>query len=448
MVGEYQNPIKLGLYNAWLTEHTQQEHYINMAELVQLLHSVTKDGKFKLAVEQNFGTAYWKELDSYVSRVGNPNIYKAFTWADVVSRTLRKNMAIAYLSFNVVTMAKQFPSIALYLGEAGIHRILGAALNLATHPVALVNEVHEKAPQIAGRSINRMMEEFKDTDGNLYQRNLNKFGRIGMKGIMAIDHVTVCMGWKAVYEARKAHGYSEEDARIQATEATLRTQPAGHAKDLAGLYTDNELMNWFTMFSNQLNQIYNMATYDVPMSIRRGAITAREAKSEDLTPEQQEALKKESNESYYRAFGSTVGMAVSAIMIWSMTHKDIPDEPEDFFGFGGAFFEWALNMIPIFGKEILTAWQGYDSGLGIMKPARSIGMLLASAEDGKGMSRTMKALWEAASVVTGVPYSTPARILRAFQNNDMSLLLGGAAKKTKSYYKKATQGGGGELPQF
>ena len=47
-----------------------------------------------------------------------------------------------------------------------------------------------------------------------------------------------------------------------AQNATLRTQPAAAPKDLAQLYATNEFANWFTMFTNQLNQIYNIATYD------------------------------------------------------------------------------------------------------------------------------------------------------------------------------------------
>jgi len=390
---EFQKPINLNVTGVWFDQVYKQEHYIHFAKLAKELNRIVDDKNFSTAVDQTFGKEYHTAIRHYVDRIANPTIYKAFSGIEKASRALRQNMVMAYLSGNIVTIGKQLPSVFFYLRDATPRHLFGAMAEFITDPMKMIDFVKSKDPQLKHRMIEREMEELKSLQRDAYDSIIKKVGKIGMKGIYTMDRVATTIGWKGVYDRALVEGKSEAEAIRLAQNATLRTQPAAHAKDIAELYATNEFLNWFTQFTNQLNQIYNIATYDIPADIK--------------------------GENYYNALMSSVGMALGALAIWVMTHRRLPETEEDVVD---AFKEQTINAIPLFSKAIMAGTSGWKgSTIPVMKSGESLGVLMSDTT-----SRAKKrAMIEAICVTAGIPYTGPRRLYKAMSKQDARELIGG-----------------------
>jgi len=380
---EFQNPVHLGLYNTWLDQVPKQERYIHSGMKVKELQKLTSDSDFRQAVVENFGREYLKRLENYNNRVANPQIYKALDEVGKLSQNLRKNMVIAYLSYNLVTMGKQLPSVLLYLPECGPAHLIAAGLQFAANPLKAMRFVNEKDPQVKHRMIERELEEMKYSG-----RIMKKVGRFGMRGIKGMDRTAVTIGWRAVYNKNVGKLGDEEATRL-AQDATLRTQPAAHAKDLPELYTTNEMLNWVLQFTNQLNQIYNIATYDIPRDVRRGRV--------------------------YKAFLSALGLAMVSLTIYAISYRRLPEDLDDI---KEALKEEAIMAIPLIGRTIMAASKGWETPSPALKAAVAAGKFISGAE----RATKAKAALEAACVMFGIPYTGPRRVKKALEEGPIELL--------------------------
>jgi hypothetical protein len=400
---EFQKPIKLGAYSTWVQAVNEQEHYIHYSKLVKHLHRVLGDKELSAAIKEKAGASYLEALRNYVSRVAAPNIYRSFDGIDNTSRFLRKNVALCYLGFNLVTMGKQLPSMALYLGEAGPGNLLASAWDFVQHPFEAMEFVKERDPQVKHRSIERELEELKRADAGLFSRLQKAIGKTAMVGIYAMDRAAITIGWKAVYDANVTK-LGEAEAIKRAQDATLRTQPEAHPKDLAQLYAKHEAYNWLLMFTNQLNQIYNMTTHDIPSSFKEGK--------------------------YYKAFLESTGVTISAAVIWMVSHRKLPEEPADFLK---ALGEQLVNSLPLFGREIVAATEGWKPGG--PAPIEAVSTLGRLAAKGTPEAKA-KALLEAIAIMSGLPYIGTKRVVEAVVEGEPSRLLGGPKKKKKTKWAK------------
>jgi len=328
---EFQRPIKLGEFNTWYEQMEKQEHFINYGSLAKEFQKMANDTQFMASVKEKLGEPYLKELQNWVNRIANPNIYKAYTQADKIVATLRQNAAIAYLGFNLLTMGKQLPSFFLFLEDVGPGPLLSAIHDLSTNYAEIMQEIHDLAPQMKARAIERELEEFKVKDPGRYKQTMNKIGLISMKGITEMDKFVTHSGWYAIYNSRLAEGLSKEEAAGEATMAVLRTQPAAASKDLPSLYASNEFTNIFTQFTNQLNQIYNILTYDIPTQARTGK--------------------------YMDALRTGVGVILAAVSIALLTKGRFPKDQKEAKDMA---IEQGLNYIPFFGRGLAGMRKGYD----------------------------------------------------------------------------------------
>lgn len=389
---EFQRPIRLGLYNTWLDQVPKQERYINLGEKVKKLQRMSSDPDFRQAVRDNFGPSYLEAVEAYNNRVANPQIYKAFTRLEKGSQTLRKNMVLAYLAYNLVTMGKQLPSVLLYLPESGPWHLIAAGLQLAANPLETIKFVGDKDPQVKHRMIERELEEMKYSG-----RIMKMWGRFGMLGIKGVDKLAVTTGWLAVYN-RNVGRLGEEEAFRLAQNATLRTQPAAHAKDLSQLYTSSEFLNWALQFTNQLNQIYNIATYDLPQDIKRGRL--------------------------YKAFLSSLALATVSLVIWTMSNRRIPEDKEDVLD---ALLDEAMMAVPLVGRTIAAASKGWEQPSPAFKMGVAVGRLVTETE----REAKARALVEASLVMMGIPYTEPRRVIKAIERGEPLELLGPRKEKEK-----------------
>ncbi len=321
---ENQKPMNLRLMSVWRSQSAKQEHYTHFAPLIKDLNGYLADDSFKKAVNAKLGRSAHGILKGYVARVANPDSYKGFGTIEAVSRKLRGNIAMAYLSYNLLTVLKQAPSMALYLKDAGAANIMSSMGEFITNPKEMLATVREKWPQASSNLIAREFEILKNADDPTYKRLIKEVGQAGLEGIKSVDFVVKSIGLIAVYTKNLQLNGSEMEARREAQNSMLRTQPTANAKDIAAIYTQNEIFNWFLMFTQQLNQIWNITTYDI--------------------------FANWNNKNYQAAATNMMGVAISAMFIWMISNKRLPEDEDDFLDMATDQF---INMLPLIGKDIM-----------------------------------------------------------------------------------------------
>lgn len=400
---EFQKPIRLDLWSLWQEQVTRQEHFIHLGKLSADLHKITSGQGFRDAVNDKYGQEYLKTVRNYTSRVANPNIYRAYGHYEVASRMLRKHAAVSFLAYNPVTILKQLPSLLFYLPDAGLQQIMASSGEFFGDPKGMIDKVRRLDPQVAHPALERVLEELKISNRNQYEQLIARIGKNGMRGIYMMDSIARTIGWNAVYRQALSLNNSEAEAIRQAQATTLRTQPAANAKDISAIYTSPEFVQWFLQFTNQLSQIYNIASYDMPRQLGNGQVR--------------------------KAMLQLSGLSVSALILWSISNRRLPEEPEDL---AEAIKDQAINMVPILGSQITGITKGYgqptvgaveEVALGVVSAGRII--------IGEGDEKEVAQIIESAAVLYGIPTVQPKRIIRAIKEEDLAELIGGGPRKRR-----------------
>ena len=382
---EAQRPIDLsGLYVEWGQQIVKQEHYINAAPLVHKLQRVLSVRALKDSFAQKGKQALHKRLSLYVDRYANPNVMYSMGNDNKIWRAIRKNTALAYLAFNMVTGVKQLVSLAYYSAAASPADLMAGLMQTAFKWQETRETMMRLAPQLIDRSIEREFEELKRLNGKGFQKITKAVGKVGMWHILAMDKIAVTAGWKAIYDKHIRHGASETEAAQEATNVTLRTQPAFTPKDVAEIYASDGFMSMFLQFSNQLNQLWNMGVYDAPQAFK--------------------------NKHFARGVAMYSSIALSGAFMWMLANRRLPEDPEDFVAMAR---DTILKPVPLLGGAITSAMDGYSAGnVSFYKLPTAIGrnldMVLDAVVAGKEISSArlasnMKQLIEAQAVFFGVP---------------------------------------------
>ena len=392
---EFQKPINLRLVSVHQRTMHAQEHYIHSAEVVDEFQRHLRDKEFRRSVEARYSPEHLKELERWVADFADPRANRSTGELERFSRWLRNNTAIAYLSANLVTALKQLPSYALYLPEAGAKHWMSAMLQVARNPMQAIRYVQAKDPYMKHRTVEREIAELQAGGDAAFKSALKRYGARGMRLLVAMDRMATTTGWMAVYQSAKRAGFSEQEAVNRARNATTRTQPANHPTQLARAFKRNEVFNWFQMFSNQLNNIWGIVSHDIPGRFR--------------------------DHDWYKLGLTITGMTMSSMGIFFASNRRLPEEPEEW---RHALTDQVWASVPLVGRLILAAQDGYDVGLEtpITKLAELAGDLRRGDEI--DMQLFFRA-WEALGVTLGVPYSQPRRIWRAVETGDPAELVGG-----------------------
>jgi hypothetical protein len=227
------------------------------------------------------------------------------------------------------------------MGKAGPVDMLAAVGKFLSNPMRLVNEVKELDPFFKHRVQNRALEEFKVADRGRFSTYQNAVGRVGFSAIRLFDRIAYGTGWYAIYqhqlrENRKA-GMNEpeaiEAARRSAQEEMQRTQPAANVFNLPELYRTSEALNWFLMFSNQLNKIFNVVTYDTVNSFRQGNML--------------------------QGLGYVFGLVLGSIAMGMISRRRWPKSWEEA---GADLLNQMAVSIP-FGRNLVQGWDGWSGGV-------------------------------------------------------------------------------------
>ncbi len=408
----YQTELSLGLVSSWQSSMRAHEHYIAMAGTLSTADSILKDKDFRASAQVANLNPHLNELRKYIDRVANPSIYKSNMIVNRLVRHLRRGSSITFLAYNMVTISKQVPSLAYYLGYAGPQDLLSGLAQTIGNWGETRELMERLSPQMKERSVERFIEDLKNDGDKNFAKIINKVGLIGMKGILTADKFVVTAGWKAVYDKARRNGRSEVEAAQVATRATLNTQPAASAKDIASIYAEDNFLSIFLQFTNQLNQQFNILTYDVPQALLHGHIL--------------------------RAAGFEIGMMLSAITMWMLANRRLPDpeNPDDFLE---AYFDQSLNMFPVVGRYISSLMDGYNYSLPILSPVQGLvsGLKLGEkALAGEDITdvEAERLLWDMAEGlgigIGGAPILASERIYKGFKNGQpiQTILLGGEIK--------------------
>ena len=263
----------------------------------------------------------------------------------------------------------------------------------AKNPREMLAFVAEKWPQASKNLVAREFEILANANDPTYLRLIKKIGRPGLEGIKAVDFVIKSIGLMAVYNKTLQLTGSGMEAQREAQNSMLRTQPTASAKDLAALYTQNEVFNWFLMFTQQLNQIWNITTYDTFTSWN--------------------------NKNYQAAAADILAVSLNALFIWMLVNKRLPEDDEDFLDMATDQF---VNMVPLLGKDIMGGKKGWGgTEIAPLKAAQEISKAVFSGD----MERAAAEVLEQSAAAAGVPIVAIKRGTRFLESGEPVELIGG-----------------------
>lgn len=411
---EYQKPIRVDSWTLLLEQIEREEHYIAFADLVRRLQRMLKEDRVRSALRSRGGRDVEDLVQHYVDAVGNPNIYRTYGLVGWFLRRMRQHTAIAYLGVKLSTTLKQPVSLARYLPYAGLN-LAKAGLEYVANPAAIRQFVVERDPLIEAPALERELEELKQADRAGYEKIQSAVGRVGFKPIEWTDGVGRTIGWYGVYlQEMQEHG-DEAKAIQQARLATSLSQAGARSFQLPELYRTNDYVNAVLQFTNELNKLWNIESYDLPMLLKNGH--------------------------YEQAFKMFVGIGIEASVMWMLANRSVPDEPKDWLNLFATEFE---SSIPVLGPVLVAAQKGFGGGdLPIVEaPARAYAALkklgakaVTGDADEKMALQAAGKLYEAVAVGAGLPYTGPRDVVRTVATGELSHLLG--APMTKKSTTKA-----------
>ncbi|PKL11646.1 MAG: hypothetical protein CVV52_13100, partial [Spirochaetae bacterium HGW-Spirochaetae-8] len=266
--GKY--PLNLSATTTWNNMVRKQEHYIAAAEWVNdtqfLLRKTGGDLYDSIALAK--GSDYAEALQKFVDNFANKQTIQDN--ASTIVNAIRNNLIVARLGFNIITALKQIPSLTYFLREFGPIRLMESLGQVLTGGKATAEFIYERAPQLRNRSVSTEFSAIAEIEGkNAYQRMVKSVGEAGMYPIKIMDKMVVNTLWLGAYNAKLAKGLSPDVAAIEATRFIGDTQPGGGVANSAAIYASNDmLVKFLTMFTNQLNKNFNIIYADIPYALK------------------------------------------------------------------------------------------------------------------------------------------------------------------------------------
>ena len=396
-----QKGIELGLVSMWHSQVELQEHAAAFGQLVSDLRKIlmarTKNDEatVRQMVKQTRGLPAWKMIRQYFNILATSDTLNAYDALDGISKTMAKNMSVAYLCGNLGTILKQLGSFPRVLPYAGATSTLNALAQFMQNPNAFIEECYRLDPQLENRKGgDPLFRELRNGSDNLYDKAL----KAGYYLIGLADRAASAVVFKAVYDANIRKGLSHDDAVRQAQRVVLLTQPATHVKDKPLVWQQHGMARLAMMFTNDMAQTFGETVYDFVQSVRRGNKT----------------------EIVYRLTGLTL-----AAMFIKLVSSGLPDEPDDPQEWGkwitSAFVENELAAVPVIGKGLVTLWDYKRSMFGSQDPFIAPFAKLMQGVHGlwddknDNNERAVFNLIEGASLFAGFPSTALRRVWYASQ---------------------------------
>lgn len=403
---EFQRPIRTDLVQIALQAVEQQEHYIAGWEFSKDLQYVADSQDFSEAMRQVKGDEYLTWMKKYLNDFASPNAGRDYSALDKAASVLQKNMGSAYLGFSVSTILQQFTSVPLFLAYADPVHLTAAALKYALNYSETTQFAYESDPQLKHRVIEQFITQMKTMKQGRVGTAITRVQEVGLAPIEIVDRMLATIGWVATYDTGRARGMSHEAAVRYAQNAVLRTQSAARMKDLPQAYRNkNPFFKFFQIFTNQLNQQWNIVVNDLPTAVR--------------------------NHQWLSAMGHVVGTALAILGVALVTDRELP---EDWKELAIWFAEGLASFVPFVGKSLESGMRGFrSSGVTPVKLADSIGYAAYVAMDvdreaAEKVQKILEAAWEGASVTFGIPYSQVRKVFRAVDERDWGQVISRGAQ--------------------
>ena len=401
---EFQSRILLGLVEGWMRDVSRQEHYKAHVELQKIYHKVFWNRDIADLIQHRLGNEYQAEIKDLLNRTIDPDSIRKYDWGSVFFRSTKKNTGIAFLALNFMSLLKAPVSVITYAPFCGgPTRLIASGLKFAANPIGQWNKVRGMSPQTKSANIDQLLDDLR--------RDLSyvRAGRLGgiakakaqtqaafMSLYSLVDGISRTIGWDATYQYNLSQDKSDQEARDAADEATQRTQGASAARDLPGLYAKNEAVTAALTFTNELNQVWNLMTYDTP----RHWV----------------------NKQYVRAAMTLFGVLLSESIIWALTYRRLPEDKKDLASLAGNAL---VSPIPLVGSVL----QGRE----IYPLAGSLATALASTSkaivNGDFDKVNVDAMLETAALAYGIPYIGPKRVIQAVAEEEPLYLVGGPKRR-------------------
>jgi len=416
---EHQTPVRLGATREFFSQIKKQENFIANAKSLRDFHKIVNDKKFAAAVKQHDGgTARLDALKGFINTQAEPNYFanmdESAKGLKKLVRQTRQKVATAALGYNLRTMAQTLPSSVLMMPESGVKNYVWGMTQFAAHPVE-TQQLMQAQPQIAARSLDRMMEEMQSQNPAGYKKLMQKNGKAAFMGLWLFDRMAITPGWMGVYHKFKLKGETDTVAAREATSAIGRTQVGGSSKDVAGMYrTDDEFIASALQFTTQLSQIYQMMSYDIPANAARGVRAIKEGDVKGFVS------------AFAKSGGAGLAIAASNAMIWTIKHGRPPKDDDDV---KDMVLTGLANQLPVVGSDVAAGVMGYDDqGNPVEDIANQFGKVVGSKP---GMNTTKRFSWLAEKLAMGV-FGYPAiqikRTKKFFESGKLIDLIGGVKK--------------------
>jgi len=344
------NPINLNFVSEFDRVVASQEYFINGADFFSTWNNLlnSKGGGLKLAIQQAFGM---NTADVFVK---NLQACKEVVPSDLESgmnkyvNTIRNNMALANLGFNLSSMLQQ--PFVWFLGASkfGYGRMLRAmnAYRQYGSITAWKEHLFELAPQIRDTTNMQIGYAKEAVQNSTVLKGLKKVGEIGMKGIEYFDELTRCIMFEAglqyYKEMKDSAGnlmYDEKQASERAIQDVMNMNSSRQAKDNSLIYDfKNPYWKALILFTNQLNKQWNMF-------IGEDGIQALFDKR------------------YKQFIGTVLGLGLATTGVLLAKGKllnNAGDDDEWWKDMMKDFFTESVEMVPIIGDEISSAINGYS----------------------------------------------------------------------------------------
>ena len=410
-----QSPIRLDALNIYTEAIHDQEHYIAFGQLGKDMKYVY--GKVKGDVARKFGNNWANSVEEWINLVIDPRAYNNFYDQQNAYSQAISNNTIAVLTYNMLTILKQFPSVALFLPYCDAGHLF---LSITKFPIDFKNMTEtafEKSVWLKNRSMDdlvaRTEKQLANPDTKL--RGAKQFSEWGMRPIKWVDEFACVIGWNAVYTTEMEHGATEEEAVNKANQALLRTQPQAFAMFTPKGYR-NPMLRPVLLFTRQINQLFQIIASDTPNMLLSDEAILEKTKT----------------------FTRTVFcLSLNAmVMAWAGNHfRDYGDD-DDKSLFTDTISQ-ILNIFPVLGPTMAALLQRktYSAG-GYVDPisstAKAWGKFMQKSIDNKELDYDglMKSIIESMGPA-GLPKTLSSRAYRAGKEKDWWYLFTGGPKEGK-----------------
>lgn len=301
-------------------------------------------------------------------------------------------------------MADLGPLAPAYLLEASAKLAAGSVKAVAGGHFfrnTQVDFVKERSEYVRNRQISVDLENLKHIDPGAYSAIIAQIGKWGMKGLEVMDITTVCIGWTAVYDKTMHDTQGNEAKAIEAADvATIRNSPSARVQDLAEMYRHGEILKWFTMFTSELNVIWNRLTFDMPLAMRRMEL--------------------------YRGLSDIVSISIAGVVIAIASGALKGDDEEKRKKLILGLFQEYVDSIPLIGNDIFAYISGKQfqaSGVKLIPPVTmwmDTARQLTEADWDMAVQKGLQAL----SFTVGLPHTAGKRVYRAISQEYLGELLG------------------------